>query len=390
MFLKKPGQILTELLIALGVATVAVVAMVQLATRSLSNASFSKSQSQATAYASAGGEWLREQRTTLGWDQFVTKASATGVTYCINDLTWVPGTCGTQDIGDTGFSREVSVVQLSPVLIETTVTTTWEEGIKAFSAKQVTLFSKAGDIVTAYLPSPTPTLPPQTSSYTRVASSNWSGAQTLCRQTPGGDLVTINDSAENSTVATTCGGLDCWIGYTDQASEGSWIWTRGSSSYTNWAPSQPNDSGGQDCAHMYPNATWDDHACSANHYGVCEILSGPTPPPTPGLFAISSSNWASVNSTCQTAGGHLAVINTPTENTTAVNVCPGSNSCWIGYTDQASEGSWVWTGDFSSYTNWNTGEPNNSGNQDCAQLMSNGRWDDDGCSSSKTGLCEIQ
>jgi len=74
---------------------------------------------------------------------------------------------------------------------------------------------------------------------------------------------------------------------------------------------------------------------------------------------------------------------------------------WIGATDTASEGTWVWdngTGDnFTSSSVWpadNTtrmfcsDEPNNSG--DCAQIYeSTGCWDDTTCSSTKLGIIEF-
>ena len=61
----------------------AIVALVQITTKSLSNAGFSKSKSGATAYAVAAAEWLRNQRASLGWDTFSSKA---GQTYCLNNL----------------------------------------------------------------------------------------------------------------------------------------------------------------------------------------------------------------------------------------------------------------------------------------------------------------
>ncbi|MFM7666798.1 MAG: gliding motility-associated C-terminal domain-containing protein, partial [Bacteroidota bacterium] len=57
---------------------------------------------------------------------------------------------------------------------------------------------------------------------------------------------------------------------------------------------------------------------------------------------------------------------------------------WIGYTDQVSEGNWVWQdGSTCTFTNWNPGEPNNSscfpstdGEDGAVIQMSNGRWND--------------
>lgn len=81
-----------------------------------------------------------------------------------------------------------------------------------------------------------------------------------------------------------------------------------------------------------------------------------------------------------------------------------NNSGWIGANDIASEGVWRWvtgpeagdqffSGDFEggtafngAFTNWNDGEPNNSGNnEDCGQIYftesSDGQWNDLTCTS---------
>ena len=136
----RSGQVLIELLIALGVAVMAIAALVQIATKSLSNAGFSKSQSGATAYAVAANEWLRGQRSSLGWDIFFGKA---GQAYCLNDLNWnLPGPCGTAQIGTSGFSREVSLIRVSDRQVEAAVIVKWRESTETFSSKQTTVFGR--------------------------------------------------------------------------------------------------------------------------------------------------------------------------------------------------------------------------------------------------------
>lgn len=56
-------------------------------------------------------------------------------------------------------------------------------------------------------------------------------------------------------------------------------------------------------------------------------------------------------------------------------------SVLIGYSDILYEGSWIWaSGDGSTYTNWNMGEPNNSGAggnpENYVVLLNNGFWND--------------
>lgn len=134
------GQVLVEMLIALGVAVMAIVALVQITTKSLSNAGFSQNQSGATAYAVTANEWLRGQRSSLGWDVFSSKA---GQTYCLNNLNWnLPGPCGTAQIGTSGFSREASLIRVSDKQVSAAVIVKWRESTKTFSSKQTTVFGR--------------------------------------------------------------------------------------------------------------------------------------------------------------------------------------------------------------------------------------------------------
>jgi hypothetical protein len=54
---------------------------------------------------------------------------------------------------------------------------------------------------------------------------------------------------------------------------------------------------------------------------------------------------------------------------------------WIGINDRNVEGTFVWqSGRPVTYTNWASGEPNNSGGEDCTEYYtSNGLWNDEGC-----------
>ncbi|MFC7358256.1 HYR domain-containing protein, partial [Jejudonia soesokkakensis] len=81
-------------------------------------------------------------------------------------------------------------------------------------------------------------------------------------------------------------------------------------------------------------------------------------------------------------GGFVVTITDATQNAflnDAVNTAEGTpTSFWIGYNDVATEGSFVWqSGDSSTYTNWNAGEPNNVGGEDYGELRGfNGMWND--------------
>ena len=87
-----------------------------------------------------------------------------------------------------------------------------------------------------------------------------------------------------------------------------------------------------------------------------------------------SAVWTTARTNCSNMGGHLVTITSSGEQNFLYALWP---SGWIGLTDEVTEGTWRWvTGETYSYTNWNSGEPNNSNNEDYVQFVTNGRWND--------------
>jgi gliding motility-associated-like protein len=73
--------------------------------------------------------------------------------------------------------------------------------------------------------------------------------------------------------------------------------------------------------------------------------------------------------------GYLATLTAADEAQLAGKQAPGTG--WIGATDEAVEGVWKWVtgpegGTIMSYANWNTGEPNNAGDEDYAHITAPG------------------
>ena len=91
-----------------------------------------------------------------------------------------------------------------------------------------------------------------------------------------------------------------------------------------------------------------------------------------------SGTWPVANAGAQALGGYLATVTSAQEKDWILaNMGIGTASAWLGGTDAATEGVWTWiTGETWSYTNWNTGEPNNSGNEDQLMMYGNGTWND--------------
>lgn len=101
-----------------------------------------------------------------------------------------------------------------------------------------------------------------------------------------------------------------------------------------------------------------------------------------------TANWQTAKSNCANMGGHLVTITTSGEQAFIFGLWP---SGWIGLTDEVTEGTWKWvTGETYSYTNWNSGEPNNSGNEDYVQFVSGGKWNDLNGTSSLAYVLEFE
>jgi gliding motility-associated-like protein len=102
-------------------------------------------------------------------------------------------------------------------------------------------------------------------------------------QTLGANLVSLQSQSENDCVLTGLNNLNfgtnevVWIGFSDDISEGSFVWYDQSPIvYTNWAVGEPNQSGDEDCVQIYPGGanpgTWNDLSCSSsNSMSIIEV-----------------------------------------------------------------------------------------------------------------------
>ncbi|CAH1268604.1 CLEC4M [Branchiostoma lanceolatum] len=105
------------------------------------------------------------------------------------------------------------------------------------------------------------------------------------------------------------------------------------------------------------------------------------------------TNFRGASSTCAADGGTLAMPKDAGTNAFLVNLknaVDGSALFWFGLVDERHEGNWEWIDGtpLAGYSAWSPGEPNNSGNEDCAQF-STSTWNDEECSStSKKFICQ--
>ena len=92
------------------------------------------------------------------------------------------------------------------------------------------------------------------------------------------------------------------------------------------------------------------------------------------------TSWDQAYMICEKIGGHLVTINSQEENNIIKSISNKYDTyCWLGYTDLHQEGKWYMvTGETVTYTNWNSGEPNNTNNCEeyACMYTSSGLWND--------------
>ncbi|WP_182866750.1 C-type lectin domain-containing protein [Stieleria mannarensis] len=154
-----------------------------------------------------------------------------------------------------------------------------------------------------------PTLNPANGhTYLVLDLATWDDAQAEAVSL-GGNLVTIDDAAENQWIIDTFAGipgipfvqlrpidvLTFWIGLNDIAQEGQFEWVSGEPiTYTNWAPGEPNNLviGNEDWGMIYaaPGPTWStgqwNDSVNEAHLAkaaIVEITNAPVPEPASHL-----------------------------------------------------------------------------------------------------------
>lgn len=104
--------------------------------------------------------------------------------------------------------------------------------------------------------------------------------------------------------------------------------------------------------------------------------------------------FGTAQAACRDWGGHLATVDSTGENDFIFGVAAGSDA-WIGHQDVQFEGNWTTTtgevavlDENTVFQAWGDGEPNDAGGEDCAQLRSDGLWNDAPCDASFRPMCE--
>lgn len=100
----------------------------------------------------------------------------------------------------------------------------------------------------------------------------WEEARTSCLSL-GGDLASVGSEEENNFIKSL--GRNFWIGGSDLAQEGTYVWSDGTDwTYDNWIPGEPNGRTRENCvvANWHGSGLWNDGPCDYDDYDAytCE------------------------------------------------------------------------------------------------------------------------
>ena len=142
----------------------------------------------------------------------------------------------------------------------------------------------------------------------------------------------------------------------------------------------PADAGPPDAAPL-PDA----HECPADY----------TEDPVSGhayRFRRTRVTWDEAVEACEETGEdvHLVTIDDATE-LALIHGIVNNTVVWVGASDSAVEGLFeLVTGEPATFLPWASGEPNNTGNEDCVELIAGEHFNDQGCSDEHPFVCECE
>lgn len=132
------------------------------------------------------------------------------------------------------------------------------------------------------------------------------------------------------------------------------------------------------------------------------LLTGPVLNPDNGhsYYLTTPTTWTQAEAFAAIMGGHLATVRNAKEDswiyTTFIHNPGVTDTLWVGISDAAEEGNFVWaSGESSAYRNWAPGEPNNLGNiEDYGRYFQPthvyaGKWNDAPNEAPSNGVIEL-
>ncbi|XP_039894360.1 macrophage mannose receptor 1-like [Simochromis diagramma] len=211
-------------------------------------------------------------------------------------------------------------------------------------------------------------------------SLTWYEAQSFCRLKYT-DLATINNMDDENQLINTLDVTSSWIGlYNGQTNR--WLWSDGSgvTSFTQWSPGEPSNSGGVEaCGQMYDNGLWNDAQCGLAMAYVCyEIQQDGS---KKYVVYTQGQTWPNSQDLCRQKHTDLACVHTAQENLAIAAV---TNVVWFGL----FKDSWYWSdGTKTSFRYWKRGG-SYSGKCVSVEASQQGRWIPADCNQKATFMCQ--
>lgn len=238
----------------------------------------------------------------------------------------------------------------------------------------------------------------------------WADAKTACENL-GGHLATSTSAEKNAFLATLTTAV-AWLGGTDKAEEGTWLWITGEEwSYTNWHdnPSQPDNYQGTQHyleINFGSSGNWGDDNATSTYGYICEwdfdVSADAFVPATSISLASNTFNlersklmlvdasgysfygghtfkyfsnalyWEQAKAACEHLGGHLATSTSSEKNAFLMSL---SNNSAIHLGCSYNSETWQWiTGEEWSYTNWTENWPSNADTNPYGYINAGGAW----------------
>jgi Tfp pilus assembly protein PilV len=138
---QQKGISLLEIVIAVGLISIILLALVSVSTKSISNTTYSREKNQASRLSQEAVEWLRSQR-DMGWSTFYGYVDASD-TWCLTTLAWDnAGACSGDKVPNTNLERQVAFTTPEQGVVEVRVTVTWLEGGNTNESVSETILTK--------------------------------------------------------------------------------------------------------------------------------------------------------------------------------------------------------------------------------------------------------
>ncbi|XP_062407758.1 macrophage mannose receptor 1-like [Sardina pilchardus] len=250
-------------------------------------------------------------------------------------------------------------------------------------------------------------------------TSAFEEAKELCKRSSA-YLVDVQSSVENAFLISLVGARPekhFWIGLSNQRDRYMFEWSNSKHvPYTHWNTRMPGQK--QGCVAMTTGALaglWDVLSCSNKEKYICKhqaegVVTTPGPPTSPAPSCAEGweplgvrhscykfynmdynegKTWFQALDFCRFIGGDLLSIHNRFDNFLTGE---GYNA-WIGYSAQDPGVGYTWVdGTASSYTNWESGQPDDKHNMEkCAMIeLPSMKWEDRNCEITDNFICEIR